>query len=115
MDILGGKARRAAQRPVDIDCGGRTRRRPLADVSGWGQGRVGVLALVGSVARRCRYETDAYPVYEWLPRDRHIVGKGGAVNRNEGLHSKLRSKLNTCEEYKGISQEHGDTETSAGR
>ena len=41
-----------------------------------------------------RYETDAYPVYEWLPRDRHVVGKGGAVNWNEGLHSKLRSKLN---------------------
>ena len=41
-----------------------------------------------------RYETDAYGVYEWLPRDRHVIGKGGAVNRNEGLHSKLRSKLN---------------------
>ena len=41
-----------------------------------------------------RYETDAYGVYEWLPRDRHVVGKGGAVNWNEGLHSKLRSKLN---------------------
>ena len=27
-----------------------------------------------------RYETDAYPVYEWLPRDRHVIGKGGAVN-----------------------------------
>ena len=41
-----------------------------------------------------RYETDAYPVYEWLPRDRYVIGKGGAVNWNEGLHSKLRSKLN---------------------
>ena len=41
-----------------------------------------------------RYATDAYPVYEWLPRDRHIAGKGGVVNWNEGLHSKLRSKLN---------------------
>ena len=41
-----------------------------------------------------RYETDAYPVYEWLPRDRHVIGKGGAVNWNEGLHSKLRSNLN---------------------
>ena len=40
------------------------------------------------------YETDAYPVYEWLPRDKHVVGKGGAVNWNEGPHSKLRSKLN---------------------
>ena len=41
-----------------------------------------------------RYEPDAYPAHEWLPRDRHAIGKGGAVNRNEGLHSKLRSKLN---------------------
>ena len=41
-----------------------------------------------------KYEMDAYPVYEWLPRDRHAIGKGGAVNWNEGLHSKLRSKLN---------------------
>ena len=41
-----------------------------------------------------RYETDAYGVYQWLPRDRHVIGKGGAVNWNEGLHSKLRSKLN---------------------
>ena len=42
-----------------------------------------------------RYETDAYPVYGWLPRDRHVIGKGGAVNWNEGLRSKLRSNLNT--------------------
>ena len=41
-----------------------------------------------------RYETDAYGVYQWLPCDRHVIGKGGAVNWNEGLHSKLRSKLN---------------------
>ena len=41
-----------------------------------------------------RYETDAYRMYEWSPRDRHVIGKGGAVNWNEGLHSKLRSKLN---------------------
>ena len=41
-----------------------------------------------------RYETDAYGVYQWLPRDRHVIGKGGAVNWDEGLHSKLRSKRN---------------------
>ena len=34
-----------------------------------------------------RYETDAYGVCQWLPRDRHAIGKGGAVNRNEGLRS----------------------------
>ncbi len=44
-----------------------------------------------------KYEADAYPVYEWLPRDMHVVGKGGAVNWNEGLH-----------------KERGYAETSAG-
>ena len=41
-----------------------------------------------------RYRTDAYKVYEWLPHNRHEVGKGSEVNRNEGLHSVLRGKLN---------------------
>ena len=41
-----------------------------------------------------RYETDGYSVYEWLPRNKHLVGKYGAVNWNEGLHSVLRGKLN---------------------
>ena len=40
------------------------------------------------------YETDAYPVYEWLHRERHAIGKGGAVNRMSGWRSELRSKLN---------------------
>ncbi len=38
------------------------------------------------------YETDAYKVYEWLPADRHVVRKYGAVNRNEGIHSLLRDR-----------------------
>ena len=29
------------------------------------------------------YRTDAYGVYGLLPADRHMVGKGGAVNWNE--------------------------------
>ena len=40
------------------------------------------------------YRSDPYEVYMRLPSDRHVVGKGGKVNRNEGLHSVLRSKLN---------------------
>ena len=39
------------------------------------------------------YRSDAYQVYEWLPNNRHRVGKGGAVNWNEGLHSRFRDKL----------------------
>ena len=41
-----------------------------------------------------RYETDAYGVYGELPVNKHVVGKYGAVNWNEGLHSMLRGKLN---------------------
>ena len=41
------------------------------------------------------YRSDDYSVYaSCLPSARHVAGKGGAVNRNEGLHSKLRGKLN---------------------
>ena len=41
------------------------------------------------------YCSDAYAVYPgWFPPDRHVVGKGGAVNWNEGLHSVWRGKLN---------------------
>ena len=40
------------------------------------------------------YRTDAYGAYVLLPADRHIAGKGGAVNRNEGFHSWCRGKLN---------------------
>ena len=41
-----------------------------------------------------KYRTDAYRVYNRLPADRHIAGKGGEVNRNEALHSRQRDKLN---------------------
>ncbi len=40
------------------------------------------------------YRRDAYGVYQRLLQDKHVVGKGGAVNWNEGLHSVWRSKLN---------------------
>ncbi len=41
-----------------------------------------------------RYRSDEYEVYRWLPPDRHTAGKWSEVNRNEGLHSVLRGKLN---------------------
>ena len=40
------------------------------------------------------YRTYGYRVYGWLPADRHQVGKVGAVNWNEGLHSWCRVRLN---------------------
>ena len=40
------------------------------------------------------YRSDAYEAYGWLDPGVHVVGKGSEVNRNEGLHSVLRGKLN---------------------
>ena len=34
-----------------------------------------------------------YQVYDFLPRNRHVAGKGSEVNRNEGVHSQLRDRL----------------------
>ena len=52
------------------------------------------LKLYDRLPEAQRYVSDAYRVYEWLPRNRHVVGKGLEANRNEGLHSVLRDKLN---------------------
>ena len=41
------------------------------------------------------YRSGAYAVYlGWFPAQRHVAGKGGTVNRNEGLHPVWRGKLN---------------------
>ena len=37
--------------------------------------------------------TDTYQVYRWLPTNRHMAGKGGEVNRGDGMQSQLRDKL----------------------
>ena len=40
-------------------------------------------------------QSPAYQVYlGWFPPERHVAGKGSAVNWNEGLHSAWRGKLN---------------------
>ena len=52
------------------------------------------LRLYERLPEALRYCSDGYPVYLRFPQDRHIVGKGGAVNRNEGLHSVFRTQLN---------------------
>ena len=43
-----------------------------------------------------------------MPVNKGMVGKGGAVNRNEGLHSALRSRLNRLAKHtKGYSKADG--------
>ena len=53
-----------------------------------------LLRLYGKLPEEEAYQTDAYRVYTWPPANRLPAGKGGAVNRNEGLHSQLRDQLN---------------------
>ena len=40
-----------------------------------------------------RYRSDDYVVYGLLPRNRHVPGKRGEVNRAEGTHSRVRDRL----------------------
>ena len=68
------------RRQVDFELGGR--------------GEAAFLRLYGRLPEAETYCSDAYVVYQsWLPPERHRAGKGGPVNRNEGLHSRLRGKL----------------------
>jgi len=71
-----------------------------ADGSRWVDFEVGdrseatFLRLYERLPEAERYYSDAYGVYQsWLPPGRHAVGKGGMVNRNEGLHSEWRGRL----------------------
>ena len=50
--------------------------------------------LLGRLLGAGRYKTGVYLVCERLPRDRHVIYEGGAVNRMWVLRSKLRSNLN---------------------
>ena len=51
------------------------------------------------------YRSDHYPVYQWLPADRHRMGKGSEVNRNEGTHSRWRDRLRRLQrQTKGYSK-----------
>ncbi len=72
-----------------------------ADGSRWADFEVGdrsegpFLRLYERLPEAGLYRSDAYGVYPgWLPPERHVAGKGGAVNWNEGLHSVWRGKLN---------------------
>ena len=49
--------------------------------------------LLDRLAGAARYEIDAYPEYV-VASDRHVIGKGGAVDWDKGLRSKLQRKLN---------------------
>ena len=51
------------------------------------------LRLLEQLPQAERYRSDNYSVYWFLPQNRHVVGKGSEVNRNERVHSQLRDRL----------------------
>ena len=53
-----------------------------------------LLRLLERLLDAACYSSDAYGAYGCLPVNKRKVGKGGAVNGNEGLHSALRGRLN---------------------
>ena len=59
-----------------------------------GRSEATFLKLYDRLPEAERYVSDGRRVYEWLGQIRHVVGKGLEANRNEGLHSALRGKLN---------------------
>ena len=51
------------------------------------------LRLLARLPETGQYRSDPYGMYGGLPRNRHVSGKGGAVNGNEGLPSRWRDPL----------------------
>ena len=79
------------------------------------RGRQTFVRLYRRLPESERYRSDAYEAYRWLDPGSHVVGKGSEVNRNEGLHSVLRGKLNRLvQKDQGILQERGDADWIAG-
>ena len=70
------------------------------DGSRWSDFEVGrrdmatFLRLLRRLPKAAKYRSDRYEAYSVLHLILHIKGKGSEVNRNEGLHAKLRVRLN---------------------
>ena len=70
------------------------------DGSRWSDFEVGYrdaetfLRLLRRLPKASLYRSDHYKAYSVPPLILHVKGKGSEVNRNEGLHSKLRVRLN---------------------
>ena len=61
---------------------------------GWIQGRRDVPAAASAAAEGVLYRSDHCKAYSLPLSVRHVKGKGSDVNRKEGMHSKLKVKLN---------------------
>ena len=92
------KARRQGKRPelwVWTAVAEETDGRRWADFEVGSRGAETFLRLYTRLPDAKLYCGDGLRVYrEWLPAGRHVVGKGGTVIWNEGLHSECRTRLN---------------------
>ena len=52
------------------------------------------LRLLRRLPKAAKCRSDRYEAYSVPPLILHVKGKGSEVNRNEGLHLKLRARLN---------------------
>ncbi len=87
VGLDGGGGGSGRQPGVDFQVGDRSERPPYPV-----RGRL-FLKLYRRLPEAECYRSDYYQVYEWLPQDRHVAGKGGEVNWNEELHSRFRDRL----------------------
>ena len=53
-----------------------------------------LLRLLRRLPKAAKCRSDRYEAYSVPPLILHVKGKGSEVNRNEGLHLKLRARLN---------------------
>ena len=86
MDLSEGATRRTAAGGVGLDgnsSGTRWDGRCWVDFEIGDRSEATFDRLYSRLPAAELYRTDAYGVYGLLPADRHVVGKGGAVNWNE--------------------------------
>ncbi len=94
VELRGGAAEGEAAGGLGLDGGGGE-----GDGARWVDFEVGrrdqetLLRLYERLPDAELYRSDHYVVYAWLPQDRQVAGRGGAVNRNEGLRDRLRDRL----------------------
>ena len=60
------------------------------------------IRLLRRLPKAAKYRSDHFEAYSLLHPVSHAKGKGSEVNRNEGMHSKLRVNLNRL-----VCQTHG--------
>ena len=62
-----------------------------------------------------RESDDAYRVYDWLPRHKHMIAKRGVANRNKALRPKSARQLEQATNAnKALRQERGYADTPVG-